>query len=102
MEPSGPLDHNVQCLIVAGMGGHVIEAHQCLVQCVVRGPHSLPSGDPVQILFRYRSNPLASVFLLAARQFGNDSVCLAFDLDISRAGVDARRRGEPVTEEVPS
>ena len=100
MEPGGPLDEDVERLLVAGQGVHLVQAHQRLVQRVVGRPDALAARDPVQIGRGDRAGPFAAVLLLAARQLGDDCVALGLGLAVAGGGVEAGGGREPVAEEV--
>ena len=102
IEPVGKAIRHIQRLTAACELGHVHQAHQRLVQVVMRRPHLLAAGNPVQIFFRNGPHPAAAVFLLAQRQLMHNGVRLGLYLDVAR-GVDVHgRRGKPVAQKMPA
>jgi hypothetical protein len=71
-EPVSGVRHQVEREVAAEVTVRVEQAHQRLVDGVVRRPDGLVLGDPVQVFFRDREDPLATVFPLAFRESLDD------------------------------
>ena len=100
IEPVGEAVGHLERLSAARELGHVGKAHQRLVQAVVRRPHLLAAGDPVEVFFRDGARPAASVLLLAQGQLVHDGVRLGLDLDVARRVHAHGGGGKPMAEEM--
>ena len=100
MKPLCPILRELERLGGSDMPIGVQEAHECLVDRIVRGPDLTPGGDALEVFLRDRAEPLAAVRLLAEREAVDDGLGLAPYLAITRRGGVHRGGGKPMAEEV--
>ena len=100
MEPLCPVLRELERLGGSDIPVGVQEAHEGLVDRIVRGPDPASGGDALEVFLRDRAEPLAAVRLLAEREAVDDGFGLAPYLAIARRGGVHRGGGKPVAEEV--
>ena len=102
IEPLSEIHRHIQCFFTACQLIHIQQAHERLVNRVLRRPYRLLLSDPIQIFFRNRSRPLSAIVLLADCQLFYDLLCLCTYLLIAGSLIMHSSRREPVTEKMSS
>ena len=100
VEPVGETVGHFQGFPVPGQLVHVHQAHKGLVEVVLGSPHLFAPGNPVQVLLRDGTGPLAAVVLLAQGQLVDNGIGLGLDLPVPCGVVPHGRRGQPMPQEM--
>ena len=101
VEPRRGADQQLKRGTFAKPGPDIPQAHQGLVQRVLRGPDHLPAHQQIKVTWRDAEHPFAAVGLLAALEIGENGTDAGAQFLVAVRGEACGGR-QPVAQEMPA